>query len=75
MSIPTPRSSVLMLCATLLLACCPRAPPEEPVRSVKLLTVGQIGSEFSPVFAGKCGPVLSRGLGFRGGGQAGAAVG
>jgi len=66
MSIPTPRSSVLMLCATLLLAACSRpAPPEEPVRSVKLLTVslGQIGS--SAEYSGEVRARIESRLGFR----------
>ena len=66
MSKPSIRTGAALLCATLLLAACSRpAPTEEPVRSVKLVTVGlgQIGS--SAEFAGEVRARVESRLGFR----------
>lgn len=66
MPIPTLRSGALLLCASLLLSACSRpVPTEEPVRSVKLVTVGlgQIGS--SAEFAGEVRARVESRLGFR----------
>ena len=66
MSIPTLRNGAALLCATLILAACSRpAPPEEPVRSVKIVTVasGQIGS--SAEYSGEVRARVESRLGFR----------
>ena len=66
MSKPSIRTGAALLCATLLLAACSRpAPTGEPVRSVKLVTVGlgQIGS--SAEFAGEVRARVESRLGFR----------
>ena len=63
---PTLRNGATLLCATLLLAACSRpAPPEEPVRSVKIVTVapGQIGS--SAEYSGEVRARVESRLGFR----------
>lgn len=66
MPIPSFRSGVLLFCASLLLVACSRpAPPEEPVRSVKLVTVGvgNIGS--SAEYSGEVRARVESRLGFR----------
>jgi len=66
MPIPTLRNGAALLCATLMLAACSRpAPSEEPVRSVKIVTVapGQIGS--SAEYSGEVRARVESRLGFR----------
>ena len=59
-----PRAAVLVLAAVL--AACSKPPPEpEPVRAVKLLTVGPSASTFGLEFAGEVRPRVESRLGFR----------
>ncbi len=51
--------------AFLLLACSPAAPPEEPVRAVKVLTVGSNAFSSGYEFAGEVRAQVESRLGFR----------
>lgn len=62
------RLTALTLVA-LLAACSRTEPTTEPVRSVKVMTVGQSSPEFSPEFAGEVRPRVESRLGFRVGGK------
>ncbi len=63
---PSFRTALLTLGAALLLAACTKpAPPAEPVRSVKLLTVGTAGFESGYEFAGEVRARVESRLGFR----------
>ncbi|WP_332776035.1 efflux RND transporter periplasmic adaptor subunit [Polaromonas sp.] len=55
--------------AILLAACSPSAPPEEPIRSVKVLTVGVNAFSSSHEFAGEVKAQVESRLGFRVGGK------
>jgi len=62
---PSPRHIFLLACAALLSACSRPAPPEEPVRSVKLLTVGAGALQSSVEYAGEVRARVESRLGFR----------
>ncbi|CAN7512512.1 efflux RND transporter periplasmic adaptor subunit [Acidovorax sp. Leaf78] len=65
-SSPWPRRSLLVLATAALLAACSRpAPPEEPVRSVKLLTVGVGALQSSLEYSGEVRARVESRLGFR----------
>ena len=59
----------LLLSAVLLAACSKQAPPEEPVRAVKLMTVGVGSIQSSLEFAADVRPRVESRLGFRVGGK------
>ncbi|MBC7917955.1 MAG: efflux RND transporter periplasmic adaptor subunit [Rhodoferax sp.] len=65
----TPSRSVLsatLLAATLVLAACSKpAPPEEPIRSVRVVTVGADHVQSSPEYAGEVRARVESRLGFR----------
>ena len=65
------KKTVFMLsCATLVLAACsPSAPTEEPVRAVKVMTVGVAAAASSFEYAGEVRAQLESRLGFRVGGK------
>jgi multidrug efflux system membrane fusion protein len=52
-----------------LAACSPAPPPQEPIRAVKVLTVGASSFDSSPEFAGEVRPRIESRLGFRVGGK------
>ena len=60
---------VLLASAVLLAACSRPAPPEEPIRAVKILTVGAGSLTFSTEYAGEVRARLESRLGFRVGGK------
>ena len=65
-SSPWPSRSLLVLATAALLAACSRpAPPEEPVRSVKLLTVGVGSLQSSLEYSGEVRARVESRLGFR----------
>ena len=60
------KTSFTVLGTALLLAACSRpAPPEEPVRAVKVITVGASSFQSAPEFAGEVKPRIESRLGFR----------
>ena len=64
------QSLVILAGATLVLAACSRpAPPEEPVRAVKVITVGASAYSPSPEYAGEVRAQTESRLGFRIGGK------
>jgi RND family efflux transporter MFP subunit len=65
-----PRAGVVLVATTLLLAACSRpAPPEEPVRSVKVMTVGAGALDTTREYAGEVKARVESRLGFRVGGK------
>lgn len=64
-----PRLAFLLLGATLLVACSRPAPQEEPVRAVKVLTVGASPLQSNLEFSGEIRPRIESRLGFRVGGK------
>ena len=62
---PSLRLFYLLVCAALLSACSRPAPPEEPVRSVKLLTVGVGTRQSSVEYSGEVRARVESRLGFR----------
>lgn len=60
---------VVLLAATALVACSPPPKPPEPVRAVKLLTVGQTSLSTSASYAGEVRARVESRLGFRVGGK------
>ncbi|MBK6867459.1 MAG: efflux RND transporter periplasmic adaptor subunit [Burkholderiales bacterium] len=63
---PFMRASVLWATAALLLAACEKAPPpEEPVRAVKLVTVGESAYQSGHEYAGEVRARVESRLGFR----------
>ncbi|MFZ3128832.1 MAG: efflux RND transporter periplasmic adaptor subunit [Rhodoferax sp.] len=70
MSIPsTPLAATLVAAALVLSACSKPAPTEEPVRAVKILTVGAQGMQSGAEFAGEVRARVESRLGFRVGGK------
>lgn len=64
-----PRLALLLAAAALLAACSKPAPAPEPIRSVKVLTVGASSFESGHEFAGEVRPRVESRLGFRVGGK------
>ncbi|QHE86543.1 efflux RND transporter periplasmic adaptor subunit [Hydrogenophaga sp. BPS33] len=65
----TPHFVLFVSMAMALVACSPAAPPEEPIRSVKLLTVGLSGVLLAHEYAGDVRARTESRLGFRVGGK------
>jgi RND family efflux transporter MFP subunit len=61
--------TLLLASAFLLTACSKPAPPEEPIRAVKVITVGVDGMHFGAEFAGEVRARVESRLGFRVGGK------
>lgn len=62
----SPRGALSAVAVALLLSACSRpAPPEEPVRAVKVMTVGASGYGLSLEYAGEVRPRIESRLGFR----------
>ena len=68
---PSPRAAFVVpaLCAILLAGCSKPPPPSEPVRAVKLVTVGTSSYGTDVSFAGEVRPRVESRLGFRVGGK------
>lgn len=64
-----PRRAFLLLAVALLAACSRPAPQDEPVRAVKVLTVGASPLQSSLEFSGEIRPRIESRLGFRVGGK------
>ncbi len=58
-------AALLPLAASALIACSPAAPPEEPVRAVKVMTVRHASLNATQEFAGEVRPRIESRLGFR----------
>lgn len=65
----TPHFVLIVIAAMALAGCAPAAPPQEPIRSVKLLTVGESGIAVSHEYAGDVRARTESRLGFRVGGK------
>ncbi|WP_137916951.1 efflux RND transporter periplasmic adaptor subunit [Hydrogenophaga sp. 2FB] len=65
----TPHFVLIVTAAMALAACTPPAPPQEPIRSVKLLTVGASGVAMHHEYAGEVRARTESRLGFRVGGK------
>ncbi|MDO9438061.1 efflux RND transporter periplasmic adaptor subunit [Hydrogenophaga sp.] len=65
----TPHFVLIVVAAMALAACTPAAPPQEPIRSVKLLTVGASSIAASHEYAGEVRARTESRLGFRVGGK------
>lgn len=66
---PTVRTSAALLLALALGACGKSEPPPEPVRAVKVVTVGETGTLSDMEFSGEVRARVESGLGFRVGGK------
>ncbi|MDB5943370.1 MAG: putative periplasmic linker protein [Ramlibacter sp.] len=68
MALPSSRFFLLALSlcgASVLSGCSPAPAPQEPVRAVKVLTVGASSFQYAPEFAGEVKPRIESRLGFR----------
>ena len=67
--LPTTRFALAILVSASLAACGKGPAPQEPVRAVKVLTVGESGSAFELEFSGEVRARVESNLGFRVGGK------